>query len=69
EATAIDADARMNPRQLWLHDGSASAIESMLRGCRDAHREIFGNEDGLAVGLQLTPFRQVLLPPTSNRDA
>ena len=54
EATAIDADARMNPRQLWLHDGSALAIESMLRGCRDAHREVFGNEDGLAVGLQLT---------------
>lgn len=54
EATAIDGDARMNPRQLWLHDGTASAIEHMLHGCRQAHREAFGDDRGLAVGLQLT---------------
>ena len=54
EATAIADNARMNPRQLWLHDGSASSIETMLRGCRDAHQEAFGADDGLAVGLQLT---------------
>ena len=39
EATAIADDARMNPRQLWLHDGSAAAIEKMLADCRAArHR-------------------------------
>lgn len=54
EATAIDEAARMNPRQLWLHDGTASALEDMLNGCRQAHRESLGTEAGLAVGLQLT---------------
>ena len=54
EATAIAEDARMNPRQLWIHDGSAAAIEAMLAGCRRAHREAFGTEDGFVVGLQLT---------------
>ena len=54
EATAIDDAARMNPRQLWIHDRSASAIESMLRGCREAHRAAFGSDDDLMVGLQLT---------------
>jgi len=54
EATAVDDDARMNPRQLWLHDGTASAIEDMLRGCRQAHRDAFGSDAGLIVGLQLT---------------
>ncbi len=54
EATAIADAARMNPRQLWLHDGTASAMEQMLRGCREAHRETFGSEQGLMVGLQLT---------------
>lgn len=54
EATAIDKDARMNPRQLWLHDGTASAIEQMLADCRHAHIETTGSDSGLAVGLQLT---------------
>jgi NADPH2 dehydrogenase len=54
EATAIDEAARMNPRQLWLHDGTASALEQMLDGCRQAHREAFGSDSGLAIGLQLT---------------
>lgn len=54
EATAIDEAARMNPRQMWLHDATASAMESMLAGCRAAHREAFGTDSGLAVGLQLT---------------
>ena len=54
EATAIDEAARMNPRQLWLHDGTASALEDMLNGCRQAHRESVGTDAGLAVGLQLT---------------
>lgn len=54
EATAIDEAARMNPRQLWLHDGTASAMEQMLAGCRQAHRDTFGSDSGLAVGLQLT---------------
>ena len=54
EATAIDESARMNPRQLWIHDKSASNLEDMLKDCRDAHREVYGNDNGLMVGLQLT---------------
>ncbi|MCC7422144.1 MAG: NADH:flavin oxidoreductase [Planctomycetaceae bacterium] len=54
EATAIADEARMNPRQLWLHDGSESEIARMLDGCRNAHREAEGNDDGLLIGLQLT---------------
>lgn len=54
EATAIDEAARMNPRQLWLHDGTASALEQMITGCRQAHRDAFGSDSGLAIGLQLT---------------
>jgi 2,4-dienoyl-CoA reductase-like NADH-dependent reductase (Old Yellow Enzyme family) len=54
EATAIDEAARMNPRQLWIHDRTAAALESMLAGCRTAHRDAFGTDAGLVVGLQLT---------------
>ena len=31
EATAISDEGRANPRQLWLHDGSAAAIEDDAR--------------------------------------
>jgi len=54
EATAIDDGARMNPRQLWLHPGSAAALEQMLDQCRTAHRDAFGTTDDLLLGLQLT---------------
>ena len=54
EATAIADDGRMNPRQLWLHDGSASAIEQMLADCRAAHREAGFQDSDLLLGLQLT---------------
>lgn len=54
EATAIADQARMNPRQLWLHEGTASAIETMLADCRTAHRESCGQDHDLLVGLQLT---------------
>lgn len=66
EATAIADNARMNPRQLWLHDGSAAAIEKMLADCRAAHRESCGHDRDLLLGLQLThsgrfSFRRPLL--------
>lgn len=54
EATAIADEGRMNPRQLWLHEGSASAIEQMLAECRKTHRDACGSDDGLLLGLQLT---------------
>jgi NADPH2 dehydrogenase len=54
EATAIADNGRMNPRQLWLHDGTASAIEKMLADCRQAHRDACGTDGDLLLGLQLT---------------
>ncbi len=54
EATAIAEEARMNPRQLWINDGTATSIGDMLDQCRRAHRDAFGNDDDLVVGLQLT---------------
>ncbi len=54
EATAIGPEARMNPRQLMINDRTASALETMLAGCRTAHQEVFGSDNGLVVGLQLT---------------
>ncbi len=54
EATAISDEGRMNPRQLWIHDKSASGIETALRECRDAHRDAFGTDSDLMIGLQLT---------------
>lgn len=54
EATAVSDAGRMNPRQLWIHEGSASALEKMLAGCRQSHRETCGTDSDLLIGLQLT---------------
>ena len=54
EAVAVVEEGRANPRQLWLHDGNASVFEQMLRECRQAHRQEFGDDSDLVVGLQLT---------------
>jgi 2,4-dienoyl-CoA reductase-like NADH-dependent reductase (Old Yellow Enzyme family) len=54
EATAIADSARMNPRQLWLNDKTASAIEDMLASAKTAHHEACGTDADLVIGLQLT---------------
>ena len=54
EATAVSDEGRANPRQLWLHEGSAAAIEEMLARCRRSHRDTFGTDGDFLVGLQLT---------------
>jgi 2,4-dienoyl-CoA reductase-like NADH-dependent reductase (Old Yellow Enzyme family) len=54
EATAVVAEARANPRQLLINDQTAPGLEKMLRVCRQAHRESFGRDDDLIIGLQLT---------------
>ncbi|MFQ5730974.1 MAG: NADH:flavin oxidoreductase [Planctomycetaceae bacterium] len=54
EATAIAEAGRMNPRQLWINDKTASSLETMLAACRSAHRESLGSDADLIVGLQLT---------------
>lgn len=54
EATAISDDGRMNPRQLWIHDGTVGDLTRMLEECREAHHAAFGSTSDLVVGLQLT---------------
>jgi len=54
EATAVLDEGRANPRQLLLNEHTIGDIERMLRECRHAHREAFGSDDDLIVGLQLT---------------
>jgi 2,4-dienoyl-CoA reductase-like NADH-dependent reductase (Old Yellow Enzyme family) len=54
EATAVLEEGRANPRQLLISEQTAPDLERMLRDCRQAHREAFGSDDDLLVGLQLT---------------
>src|SRR5438270_288054 len=54
EATAVVEEGRANSRQLLINEQTAPDLERMLRECRQAHREVFGSDDDLVVGLQLT---------------
>jgi len=54
EAAAVIEEGRANPRQLLISEQTAPALEKMLKGCRDAHREALGDDSDLVVGLQLT---------------
>jgi 2,4-dienoyl-CoA reductase-like NADH-dependent reductase (Old Yellow Enzyme family) len=54
EATAVVEEGRANSRQLWLTAQTAPDFERLVRACRQAHREAFGHDDDLLLGLQLT---------------
>jgi 2,4-dienoyl-CoA reductase-like NADH-dependent reductase (Old Yellow Enzyme family) len=54
EATAVVPEARANPRQLLLDEDTLPDFEDLLRRTRKAHRDRFGRDDDLIVGLQLT---------------
>ncbi len=54
EATAILPEARANPRQLWLHAGSATAIAAMREQSLAAGREANGADYRPFTVLQLT---------------
>ena len=54
EATAVAPEARANPRQLLLTRETAPSIGRLLGETRKAHRDRFGRDDDLLVGLQLT---------------
>ncbi|MBI1927048.1 NADH:flavin oxidoreductase, partial [Candidatus Poribacteria bacterium] len=47
-------EAKANSRQLVINDDTASAIEAMLNLTRNAHREVFGANEEVMVGMQLT---------------
>src|SRR5438270_13525818 len=54
EAAAVVEEGRANPRQLLINEQTAPDLERMLRACRQAHRDAFGSDDDLVIGLQLT---------------
>ncbi|HYV37680.1 MAG TPA: NADH:flavin oxidoreductase, partial [Gemmataceae bacterium] len=41
-------------RQLVVNEQTAPDLERMQRECRQAHKEVFGSDDDLVIGLQLT---------------
>ena len=54
EATAVVPEGRANPRQLWLHPGSASAFADLRRDALAAGREVNGAGYRPYTVLQLT---------------
>jgi 2,4-dienoyl-CoA reductase-like NADH-dependent reductase (Old Yellow Enzyme family) len=54
EAAAVVEEGRANPRQLLLNEANATHFEQLLRAAHEAHREAFGVDDDLIIGIQLT---------------
>jgi 2,4-dienoyl-CoA reductase-like NADH-dependent reductase (Old Yellow Enzyme family) len=54
EATAVVPEGRANPRQLVISRETAPDLERLLATTRRAHRQRFGTDGDLIVGLQLT---------------
>lgn len=62
EAAAVCPEGRANTRQLLVAEHTAAGLERMLQVCRTAHREAYGSDDGLVVGLQLTHSGRYSVP-------
>lgn len=54
EAAAVQPDGRANPNQTLATPENRSGLKLLLDTLRTAHREKFGRDDDLLVGLQLT---------------
>jgi hypothetical protein len=54
EAAAVMHSGRSNPRQLLVADHTADALASICAEMRQAHKDRFGRNDDLVIGLQLT---------------
>ena len=54
EAAAVQHDGRANPNQTLATLENREGLRALLTSCRQAHRESFGGDDDLLVGLQLT---------------
>ena len=54
EAMAVVPEARANPRQLWLHEGSKAAIGEMVSMMRRVAAESMGNSHKPVIVAQLT---------------
>ena len=54
EAAAVQSDGRANPNQTLATPENRAGLRQLLETLRGAHRERFGRDDDLLVGLQLT---------------
>ncbi len=54
EAAAVMHSGRSNPQQLMAADHTAGALKKLCAEMRQTHREKFGRDDDLMIGLQLT---------------
>jgi 2,4-dienoyl-CoA reductase-like NADH-dependent reductase (Old Yellow Enzyme family) len=54
EAVAVRPDGRANPHQLLLSEDTVADLADLRRLLVEAHREAFGSDDSLLIGLQLT---------------
>lgn len=62
EAAAVVPEGRANPRQLVANEPQTGPLAAMLDTCRRAHRERWGRDDDLLVGLQLTHSGRYSVP-------
>ncbi|MBI4833007.1 MAG: NADH:flavin oxidoreductase, partial [Candidatus Lindowbacteria bacterium] len=54
EAAAVVPEGRSNPHQLMLRMGNVSELADLVTQARQAHRERFGTDEDLLIGIQLT---------------
>src|SRR6266496_4125598 len=54
EAVAVRHDGRANPNQLLINDANLASLAELREELVQTHRQTFGDERGLYVGLQLT---------------
>jgi 2,4-dienoyl-CoA reductase-like NADH-dependent reductase (Old Yellow Enzyme family) len=71
EAAAVIDEGRANSRQLLVNEATLPGLAKMVATCRTAHRDCFGGDDDLVIGLQLTHSGRYSyrLPLIACRDA
>ncbi len=62
EAAAVVPEGRANTRQLVICEEHAAPLAKMLADCRKAHRDAWGDDSDLVVGLQLTHSGRYSVP-------
>lgn len=68
EAVAVRHDGRANPNQLVMKEAHVGPIASMRQELIDTHREHFGPDDDLLIGLQLTHSGRYARPNEKSRS-
>lgn len=67
EAAAVMHSGRSNPQQLLVAPHTAKALKDICQEMHNAHREKFGRDDDLQIGLQLTHSGRFSHPNVASR--